>query len=441
MDSPWLTAWLTVAALAAVLFVLVVVHFWETRRFVHGRKWRRRETRVAGHVAIFAPCKGFDVGLEENLRPLFEQDYPDYRVTFIVEHADDSACAVIRRLMARYCGTRCELVVAGPAFDTGQKVHNLRQATARLPAEARYLAFVDSDARPPRDWLRRMIQRLDQPAAGAVTGYRWFVPERATLANHLLYSINASLAAGLGPGRHYLVWGGSWAIRRDVFEAVRLRDEWRGTLSDDLVATRVLQRAGLNIEFEPTAMLASAIDGDGRQTASFIRRQYVIARFYARRYWFLAFAGAATGFVTFWGGLGIWIAGLTQGADWTWLPAIVCPLYYFSTVIRGLLRRELARLYVPTHAPALRASFRFDTWAAPLVTLANSLGLLSSIVGSRLRWRGISYQLHQGGLVRIVQRDSSIPERLERLDLPAPATLPTVAGRRSQHVAGLEVGG
>jgi hypothetical protein len=334
--------------------------------------------------------------------------------------------------MTLYPETRCELIVSGPAFDTGQKVHNLRQATARLPAEAKYLAFVDSDARPSRDWLRRLLQRLDQPGAGAVTGYRWFVPQRGTLANHLLYSINASLAAGLGPGRHYLVWGGSWAIRRDVFDTVRLRDAWRGTLSDDLVATRVLQRAGLNIEFEPTAMLASAIDGDWRQAAAFIRRQYVIARFYARRYWFLALTGAATGLVTFWGGLGIALTGLAQRADWTWLPVAVCLAYYASTVVRGLLRRELARLYLPAQSPALRAAFRFDIWAAPFVTFVNSLGLLSSIVGSRLHWRGISYRLHQGGLVEIVRRDPLTPERHVALELPKTAPVLPATARRCQ---------
>ncbi|HUY36388.1 MAG TPA: glycosyltransferase [Pirellulales bacterium] len=436
MQSPWLIPWLSVAVAAGVLFVLVAVHSWEAQRFARSRFRRPHAMTAAGRVAVFSPCKGLDVGLEQNLRPLFEQDHPDYQVTFIVEQSDDPACEVIRRLIAEYPESAGELIVAGEAFDTGQKLHNLRQATAKLPPEVKYLAFVDSDARPGPDWLRRLVQRLDQPGAGAVTGYRWFVPQRASLANHLLYSINASVAAGLGPGGHHLIWGGSWAIRRDVFEQVRLRDAWRGTLSDDLVATRVLQRAGLNVEFEPTTMLASPLDGDWRQTATFLRRQYVIARFYAKRYWFLAFSGAAIGLLTFWGGLGLMIAGVAQGAEWSWLPALVCLLHYATTVARGLLRSELAGLYVPEHRRALQRAIRFDVWAAPLVAILNSMAMLSSVVGSRLHWRGISYQLHRGGLARIIHRDESPEaERDEAFEMPHPIPVRPAPHRRSQAAA------
>lgn len=429
MQSPWLISWLSVAVAAGVLFALLAIHFLETQRFVRSRIRRPHATNAKGHVAVFAPCKGLDVGLEENLRPLFEQDHPDYQVTFIVERADDPAGQVIRRLMAEYPETPSELVVSGQSFDTGQKLHNLRQATARLPSKVKYLAFVDSDARPPRDWLRRLVQRLDLPGAGAVTGYRWYVPQRASLANHLLYSINASVAAGLGPGGHHLIWGGSWSIRRDVFEQIRLRDTWRGTLSDDLVATRALQRAGLNILFEPTTMLASPVDNDLRQTSTFLRRQYVIARFYAKGYWLLAFAAAMIGLVTFWGGLGLLIAGLVQGADWTWIPAVVCLLHYASTVFRGLLRRELANLYLPEQGPTMRAAIRFDIWAAPLVAIFNSLAMLSSVVGSRLHWRGISYQLRRNGLVRIVERDAvHTTDRGEFVEIPIPTPARPVTG-------------
>jgi ceramide glucosyltransferase len=432
MQSPWLISWLGVSVATGVLFALIAIHSFETQRFVRSRIRRLHAANTRGRVAVFAPCKGLDVGMEQNLRALFEQDHPDYQVKFIVERSDDPACDVIRRLMAEYPKTHGELVVSGQAADTGQKVHNLRQATARIPSDVTYLAFVDSDARPGRDWLRRLVQRLDLPGAGAVTGYRWYVPQRASFVNHLLYSINASVAAGLGPGGHLLIWGGSWAIRRDLFEQTRLRDAWHGTLSDDLVATRALQRAGLKIEFEPTTMLASPVDSNWWQTATFLRRQYVIARLYAKSYWLLALTGAMMGLVTFWGGLGLLVAGLVQGADWTWVPVVVCLLHYASTVYRGLLRKDLARLYLPEHGAELGMAIRFDIWAAPLVAIFNSLAMLSSVVGSRLRWRGISYQLRRDGQVRIVERDEApANERgdIRELSAPTPVRPASSSGR------------
>ena len=43
----------------------------------------------------------------------------------------------------------------------------------------------------------------------------------------------------------YMVWGGSWAIRRDIFDQIGLHRAWEGTLSDDLVASRELLREAM----------------------------------------------------------------------------------------------------------------------------------------------------------------------------------------------------
>jgi len=349
------------------------------------------------------------MGLEENLRPLFEQDYPNYSLTLVVESADDPACGPIRRLIARRPNVAATLFVAGQAHQGGQKVHNLREATACLPNDVEILAFVDSDACPRTNWLSQIVERLQRAEVGAVTGYRWFVPERDTLSNLLSYSINSAVAAGVGPGGHHLVWGGSWAIRRDTFDALRMRDAWRGTLSDDLVATRVLHQAKLRIEFQPACMLASPLDNNWRQTAAFLRRQYVIARFYTPQWWLLAFVAASLPMLTFWGGLALLAAGWASGDARAWLPAVICLAFYASTVLRGLLRCELARLYLPEHQARLARAFRFDLWTGPLVLLANWLVMFSSLFGNRLKWRDIVYRIQRGGQVRIVRRhDASV---------------------------------
>jgi len=132
--------------------------------------------------------------------------------------------------------------------------------TADLPPEVDILAFVDSDARPHPAWLRLLVQRLDNGQAAAATGYRWFVPARPTLASYIQYAINACAAVMYRADSRGLVWGGSWAIRRDKFDACGLRTAWQGTLSDDLVASRVLRAARMRVEFEPACMLPSPLE-------------------------------------------------------------------------------------------------------------------------------------------------------------------------------------
>ena len=243
MTSVWLLAYLACAVAALVAAFLLTLATWEHRRFAIRRVHKPPDFQAYGRARVLAPCKGVDLGLAANLQPLFEQDYGDYEIVFIVESVDDPACRTIERLIAENPHVEAQLVVAGRATESGQKVHNLRKATANIPANVEFLAFVDSDARPSPDWLRLLITRLDRTHTGATTGYRWFVPTRPTLSNLMLYSINCSIAGLLGPGGFNLVWGGSWVLRAEVFESTGLHEAWYGTLSDDLVASRVLNRA------------------------------------------------------------------------------------------------------------------------------------------------------------------------------------------------------
>ena len=185
--------------------LLLALQTWEHCRYVRSCMRSIVRHQPAGRVALFAPCKGIDLDLEANLRSLLEQDYDDYEVTFIVESTDDAAYPAIRRAIGQHPNVAARVVVAGHATDSGQKVHNLRVATEHLSPETKYLAFVDSDARPRREWLRGLVSRLDDPSLGAVTGYRWFTPEKASVGNALVYSMNCGVLSLLTRSSHYLI--------------------------------------------------------------------------------------------------------------------------------------------------------------------------------------------------------------------------------------------
>jgi ceramide glucosyltransferase len=421
----WFAAWLLLVAAALVQAGLLALQTFEHRRFARSRLTKPANEAMHARIALFAPCKGFDLELEQNLRPLLEQDYPNYEVTFIVESADDPAAQTIRQLIAAQGGGRARLLVAGKATDTGQKVHNLLAATSELAPDVELVAFVDSDARPRPQWLRLLVQRLDRPGAGAATGYRWFIPQRPTLANHLLYGINAAAAVLVGPGKRRLVWGGSWAIRRDVLISSGLRTSWQRTLSDDLVAARVLSLARQHVEFEPACMLASPLDNSLVQTFLFARRQYVIGRFYSPGFWLLGLAAVAGWNIAFWTSAVALLQGVADGGAGAIVPATACLALWGANVVRGLFRRDLALLYFPEHRAAIRAASRLDIWASPLIALVNCVALVSSAFGKHLTWRGITYRLRRGGRVRIVARQELPPpadaqEAFDAVEPPRP---------------------
>ncbi len=288
MDAYWWILYWIVAGAAIIQALLLALQTWEHRRYVRSCMKGCDRHQPSGRVLLCVPCKGHDLNLEDNLRALLEQDYDDYEAAFIVESPADPACTAIRQVMAAHPWMPARLVVAGRATDSGQKVHNLRIATARLSPRIEYLAFADSDARPRPEWLRMLISRLHRPQMGAMTGYRWFVPQRDSAANNLLYSLNCNIISLLGRNSHYLIWGGSWAIRRAVFDKIGLHSAWRGSLSDDLVAGRMLSEAKMQVRFEPACVVASPVDNSLPEAISFLRRQYQISRFYSRDWWMFA---------------------------------------------------------------------------------------------------------------------------------------------------------
>src|SRR5438067_11537202 len=79
-------------------------------------------------VTVFMPLRGIDEGLRENINAIFSQNYPAFEVVFVADRADDPALAVVeaaRRSFAGVVGPVMQHVIAGPAIDQGQKVHNL----------------------------------------------------------------------------------------------------------------------------------------------------------------------------------------------------------------------------------------------------------------------------------------------------------------------------
>lgn len=401
-DGTWIA--LLLGALALLQSVLAAVQTWEHRRFARSRLRGIDRRKATGRALIVAPCKGLEVGLERSLRALFDQDYPDYEIAFVVESADDPAHELICRLMAEHSDKPSRLIVAGLATDSGQKVHNLQVATARLSAEVDYLAFVDSDAQPARHWLRTLASGLEHEGVGATTGYRWFLPVRRSLAQRWLAAINASVATAASLKGPNLVWGGSWAIRRNLFRQINLSQAWENTLSDDLVATRELRRRGLHIRFEPACVVASPAAGEPRQIVSFVRRQYIILRHYLPRWWLFALASGALANLGFWGNLfvGLWATATGQSIGY-WLLGCAALLYTLY-VFRVSLSHQIGRLYFPGLRQQRHASGVVELGLGPLLSATHWLVVLWSATTRTIRWRGIAYRLSPGGKIEILDR-------------------------------------
>ncbi len=345
-------------------------------------------------VSVIAPCRGLEPGLAENLRPLLEQDYPRYEVLFVFDRADDPAAGLVSHGFSQIART----IIAGPATDRGQKVHNLRVAAAEVDPKSEVLVFVDTDARPAKDWLRKLVAPLADETLGASSGYRWFIPEKGGIASRLRGVWNASIASALGADTaKNFCWGGSTAIRRTTFEQLNVSDRWRGTVSDDFTMTSVLKEANLPIHFTPNCLVASVGDCGWRELFEFTTRQIKITRVYASHLWLPLLLGSALFVLAFFGGL-ILIGVYPRS-----------PAAYILTLIIFTLGAAKSFIRFRAVSTVLRTSRRDLLAHVLLWPFASMLYLYNCIVAGfsrRIEWRGITYELKSPSEAVIISRKS-----------------------------------
>src|SRR5215216_6573175 len=356
----------------------------------------RRETARAlpdfrPFVSVIAPGRGLEPGLAENLRALLAQDYPRYEVLFVFDSADDPAAR-----LSHGFSQIARTIIAGPATDCGQKVHNLRVAVDEIDPQSEVLVFVDTDARPAKDWLRKLVAPLADETLGAATGYRWFIPERGGIASQLRGVWNASVASALGSdSAKNFCWGGSTAIRRTTFTHLNVSERWRGTISDDFTITNVLKEAKLPIYFTPNCLVASVGDCDFHELIEFTTRQIKITRVYASHLWLPLLLGSALFVLAFFGG--VILIGFHPRSS----AAYVFPLILFTL--------GAAKSFIRFRAVSgiLRTSHRELLAHILLWPFASLLYLYNAIVAGfsrRIEWRGITYELKSPTEAVIISR-------------------------------------
>lgn len=345
-------------------------------------------------VSVIAPGRGLEPGLIDNLRPLVAQDYPRYEVLFVFDALDDPAIKLVDEL--RSAATRT--VIAGPATDSGQKVHNLRVAVNEVNPQSEVLVFVDTDARPAEDWLRKLVAPLADETLGASTGYRWFIPDRGGIASRLRSVWNASVASALGSDTaKNFCWGGSTAIRRTTFTKLDVSSRWRGSVSDDFTITHVLKEANLPIHFTPNCLVASVGDCDFRELIEFTTRQIKITRVYASHLWLPLLLGSSLFAIAFFGGL------ILIGVHPRSSAAYIFPLIIFAL---GAAKSFIRFRAVSTVLKTSRLDLVAHIFLWPFASLLYLYNAVVAGFSRRIKWRGITYELKSPTEAVIISRES-----------------------------------
>ncbi|HVF24042.1 MAG TPA: glycosyltransferase family 2 protein [Pyrinomonadaceae bacterium] len=350
-------------------------------------------------VSVIAPTRGREQGFVDNVRPLLEQDYPRYEIRFVFDDPQDPCVPLVNDLGAKP-------VIAGPAKNTGQKVHNLIFALNTIDPESEVLVFVDTDARPDKNWLRQLVAPLADERIGASTGYRWFVPEKGGVASRLRGVWNASIASALGADTtKNFCWGGSTAIRRSTFEELKVADHWRGTVSDDFTITRILKEAKLPIHFTPHCLVPSVGDCGWNELIEFTTRQIKITRVYASHLWRALLLGSALFAMAFFGGIVLLLVRLWRGESFAVLLSVLILIFALGAA-KSFIRWRAVNIALADYRAALRRDLAAHLFLWPFASLLYLYNAIVAAFSRRITWRGITYNLLSPTEAVIISRDS-----------------------------------
>ena len=308
-------------ALLGFLIASTLIQFLLVAGFVSRlRGWQQPllEDASCPQAVIVLCLRGGDPFLSKCIDGLLTQNYPNYEVCFLVDHAEDPAMPILMQALevSSFKNFRIE-VLTSPLTTCSLKCSSLVQAVEGLPESTEIMALLDADTIPHINWLRELATALVPKHIGAATGNRWYMPTHCNQGSLMRYVWNA--AAIVQMYWYEIAWGGTLALKMDSIRRAGILDRWRHAYGDDTIIRKQLSTIGQKVVFVPTLMM---INREGCTVASFqswAKRQLLSARLY-HPFWLLVLGhGISSALVILWGLLsciafyckGIW---LVQGS-------------------------------------------------------------------------------------------------------------------------------
>lgn len=375
--------------LVAVLLAYTLHGIWQRHR-VLALKTTPPPLLQYPSLTIVRPIRGLDPGAKENIAAALDNGYPgEIETLFVFDDEDEPALPLVRAAIAEHEQQqrpgRARVLIAGPPQKGRTGKLNAMMAGTSV-AQGELIGFADSDIRPDRHALRRLVELLlDKQKAGAV-----FAPVTVSeppqelgdvgyaLMLNALYTPEVRLLAQRR-GDVPFIMGQLMIFRRDALAAIGGLDCATGQLVDDMhLGTRVAAAGyGNFMSTDPVRIIDWGMDP--AEFARTYRRWLAFSRSGIP----LSFAlGAAQPYVAFWLGL--------LGGTWALLSA-----HPLAAIMPFILAAVAGMGVVLLNRAAGGAALPWRWVYAPyLLLLSGPFIVLAQILWPEVRWRGRSYELN-----------------------------------------------
>ncbi len=356
-------------------------------------------------ISILKPICGLDSDSYTNLASFCQQDYPTYQIIFGVRNSADPAIPTLHQIIRNFPKIDIRLVVDERTIGTNLKVSNL----ANIEPYALYdlLLISDSDIKVGPDYLRRIVQPMQQWQTGVVTClYRSRVqnPIAALEALSISTDFHANVLVARQLGWLKFAMGSSILIRQTVLQKIGGLKAIADYLADDFMMGNLTAKAGYKVVLSDY-VVEHTLDTDN--WIDLIQHQ--------TRWNRCTRAGSFSGYLGLFLGHGITLSLLfvliNQGSSLSWS---ILALTWTARLLMGWIVgvRSL-------HDDVAKRLF----WLIPLRDLL-SFGLWSyGLIGDRISWRGKKFRIGKEGKLIALAPIPQNPESKANPQVRAKVTL------------------
>ncbi len=336
-------------------------------------------------LSILKPICGRDREAYKNLASFCQQDYPEYQIIFAVRNRQDPGLEVVQQIIHDFPNLEIQLVVSENTIGTNLKVSNLANAAAFAKHEI--LVIADSDIRVGRDYLRRIVQPLQDTNVGVVTcPYRSLAKGYATTIEAL--GSATEFHAGVFVGRHLegikFALGSTIVIRKQVLQVIGGFPAIANYLEDDFQLGYLPTKFGYKVvlsDYVVEHVLTTSTLSDSIQRQIRWARGTRVSR--PLGYIGLIFThGTATSLLFLIATGGSWLGWAGLGLTWS--------TRLFMAWIIGVHHLQ---------DPATKKFF----WLVPLRDLIGFALWCYGSVGRSIKWRGQKLQLTKNGQLLLLK--------------------------------------
>lgn len=401
MNTMLLTLGISLTISVLIQFVLVMGF---VRRL---GSWKREllTDQDCPEAAVILCLRGGDPFLSKCIEGLIAQEYPNFRVYFMIDHANDPAMQVLRETLAGYSFDHYQIqALTNPLSTCSLKCSSLVQAVSNLPASTQFIALLDADTIPHRGWLRELATALQSDSVGAATGNRWYMPNKLSQGSLVRYVWNA--AAVVQMYWYRIAWGGTLAIKMDSIRRAQLLDRWSNAFCEDTMLRHQLGQIGQRVEFVPSLMMINREDCTVGSFYGWVQRQLLTAKLYHPLWYAVVGHGFSSAVLLIWGwGMAAYFLLLR---DWLSASAIAAGMIAFQLALSLLLpwMESAVQKIVRGRGESSdwnnklsRGRFFWSVWATQWVY---TLALTTCLFVRRVSWRGVEYDVLGSWKIRLL---------------------------------------